>query len=56
MTNLQQLKQWISESKSAVFFGGAGHILPNICRNGSFGIGFYTGLGARIKAPFNVLR
>lgn len=24
MTNLQQLKQWISESKSAVFFGGAG--------------------------------
>ena len=24
MTNLQQLKRWISESKSAVFFGGAG--------------------------------
>ena len=24
MTNLQQLKQWINESKSAVFFGGAG--------------------------------
>ena len=24
MTNLQQLKQWIQESKSAVFFGGAG--------------------------------
>ena len=24
MTNLQQLKQWIAESKSAVFFGGAG--------------------------------
>ena len=24
MTNLQQLKQWIRESKSAVFFGGAG--------------------------------
>ncbi len=24
MTNLQQLKQWILESKSAVFFGGAG--------------------------------
>lgn len=24
MTNLQTLKQWISESKSAVFFGGAG--------------------------------
>lgn len=24
MTNLQQLKQWINESNSAVFFGGAG--------------------------------
>ena len=24
MTNLQQLRQWIQESKSAVFFGGAG--------------------------------
>ena len=24
MTNLQQLQQWVRESKNAVFFGGAG--------------------------------
>ena len=24
MTNVEQLRQWIQESKSAVFFGGAG--------------------------------